>query len=41
MPRHIMEPDPDADGPSFVSILWLIVLVLAFVLMLSLAAPPE
>jgi hypothetical protein len=34
-----MEPDPEAEEPSLVFVLWLIALVLAFVLMLSLLAP--
>jgi hypothetical protein len=37
--RNLMEPDPDAEAPSLVSVLWLIALVLAFVLTLSLVAP--
>jgi hypothetical protein len=39
MARHLMEPDPDAGRPPLVLCLWLIVLVLAFVLVLSLGAP--
>jgi MYXO-CTERM domain-containing protein len=39
MPRHLMEPDPDAAQPPFVLFLWLLVLVLAFVLVLALGAP--
>jgi len=35
MARNLMEPDPEAEGPSFVFVLWLIALVLAFVLALS------
>jgi hypothetical protein len=41
MARHLMEPDPEAVGPSLVSALWLIALALAFVLALSLVAPPD
>jgi hypothetical protein len=39
MTRHLMQPDPDAVAPRLVFFLWLIVMVLAFVLVLSLAAP--
>jgi hypothetical protein len=38
MARHLMEPDPAAEGPSLVWVLWLIALALAFVLALSLVA---
>jgi hypothetical protein len=41
MRRHLMEPDPDAAAPPLVFLLWLIVLVLAFVVALSLAAPTD
>lgn len=39
MARHLMEPDPDAGAPSLLAVLWMIVVVLAFVLMVALVAP--
>lgn len=35
MPRHLMEPDPDAPAINPVAALWLVVVVLAFALMLA------
>jgi hypothetical protein len=35
MARYLMEPDPEAAGPSVTFVLWLIALVLAFVVGLS------
>lgn len=39
MARHLMEPDPETSAAPLVFVLWLIVLVLGFVLVLSIAAP--
>ena len=41
MARHLMEPDPDVESPPLAVVLWLVVLVLAFVLLLALAAPTD
>ena len=38
MRRHLMEPDPDATGPSLAFVLWLVALALGVVLALSLVA---
>lgn len=35
MPRHLMEPDPDAPAINLVAALWLVVVVLAFALTLA------
>jgi hypothetical protein len=41
MLRNLMEPDPEADPLPLVHALWLIVLVLAVVLVISLGAPAD
>jgi len=41
MPRHLMEPDPDAAPISLTFVLWLVVVVLAGVLVFALVAPTD
>ena len=36
--RHLMEPDPDAKGPSLTTALWLYAAILAIVILIGVAA---